>query len=53
MLTLYLRYTLDPNKRPAYDAYVAAEMDPITRMASRSSAILPTDYPEPPMRRTV
>ena len=45
MLTLYLRYTLDPNKRAAYDAYVAAEMDPITRSGGKIIGyFLPTDY---------
>ena len=45
MLTLYLRYTLDPNKRAAYDAYVAAEMDPITRSGGQIIGyFLPTDY---------
>lgn len=45
MLTLYLRYTIDPNKRSAYDAYVAAEMDPITRSGGKIIGyFLPTDY---------
>jgi hypothetical protein len=48
MLTLYLRYTFDPNKRPAYEAYVAAEMEPITRSGGNIIGyFLPTDYAGP------
>ena len=48
MLTLYLRYTFDPNKRTAYEAYVAAEMDPITRSGGNIIGyFLPTDYAGP------
>jgi hypothetical protein len=48
MLTLYLRYTFDPNKRAAYDAYVAAEMEPITRCGGNIIGYyLPTDYAGP------
>jgi hypothetical protein len=48
MLTLYLRYTLDPNKRAAYEAYVAAEMEPITRSGGKIIGyFLPTDYAGP------
>ena len=48
MLTLYLRYTFDPNKRTAYEAYVAAEMEPITRSGGNVIGyFLPTDYAGP------
>lgn len=48
MLTFYLRYTFDPNKRPAYEAYIAAEMEPITRSGGDIIGyFLPTDYAGP------
>jgi NIPSNAP len=48
MLTLYLRYTFDPNKRLAYEAYVAVEMEPITRSGDNIIGyFLPTDYAGP------
>jgi hypothetical protein len=48
MLTLYLCYTFDPNQRAAYDAYVAAEMEPITRSGGNIIGyFLPTDYAGP------
>jgi len=48
MLTLYLRYTFDPNKRAAYESYVAAEMEPITRSGGNIIGyFLPTDYAGP------
>jgi hypothetical protein len=48
MLTLYLRYTFNPNKRAAYEAYVAAEMEPITRCGGNIIGyFLPTDYAGP------
>jgi hypothetical protein len=48
MLTLYLRYTFNPNKRAAYEAYVAAEMEPIARSGGNILGyFLPTDYAGP------
>lgn len=47
-MTLYLRYTFNPNRRAAYEAYVAAEMEPITRSGGTIIGyFLPTDYAGP------
>lgn len=48
MLTLCLRYTLDPNKISAFRAYAEAEQEPIRRSGGNSAQyFLPTDFAGP------
>ncbi len=45
MITLYLRYTIDPNKLSDYAAYVAAEEAPIRESGGNILGyFLPTDF---------
>lgn len=45
MITLYLRYTLDPNQLPAFADYVAAEHQAITESGGKIAGYyLPTDF---------
>ncbi len=48
MLTLCLRYILDPNKLPHFRAYAEAEQEPIRRSGGNSAQyFLPTDFAGP------
>src|ERR1700744_5257181 len=45
MYTLYLRYTIDPNKLSDWLAYAQAEFEPITESGGRISGYYaPTDF---------
>jgi len=48
MLTLCIRYTIDPNKLAAFRRYVEAEQDPIRRSGGKTVGyFLPTDFAGP------
>jgi len=48
MLTLCIRYTLDPNKLADFKSYVAAELDPIRQSGGETLGyFLPTDFAGP------
>jgi hypothetical protein len=48
MLTLCIRYTIDPNKLAAFRHYVEAEQDPIRRSGGKTLGyFLPTDFAGP------
>lgn len=48
MITLCIRYTLDPNKIADFKAYVEAELDPIRRSGGDVIGyFLPTDFSGP------
>jgi NIPSNAP len=48
MITLCIRYTLDPSKLADFKAYVAAELDPIRRSGGETLGyFLPTDFAGP------
>ena len=48
MLTLCIRYTIDPNKLAAFRHYVEAEQEPIRRSGGRTLGyFLPTDFAGP------
>jgi hypothetical protein len=48
MLTLSIRYTLDPNKLPDFQAYVQAELEPIRRSGGKTIGyFFPTDFAGP------
>lgn len=48
MITLCIRYTIDPNKLAAFRAYVKAEQDPIRRSGGKTVGyFLPTDFAGP------
>jgi hypothetical protein len=54
MITLYLRYTIDPNKLSDFAAYITEEQIPIRRAAARSLDIIcPPISLERPARRSV
>jgi NIPSNAP len=45
MYTLFLRYTVDPNKLSAWRAYAQAEFEPITQSGGRITGYYaPTDF---------
>jgi hypothetical protein len=45
VITLYLRYTIDPNKVPAFEKYVAEEQQAITESGGRIAGYyVPTDF---------
>lgn len=45
MMTLCIRYTLDPNKLAGFKSYVEAELDPIRRSGGQIVGyFLPTDF---------
>ena len=48
MITLYLRYTIDPNRLDDFKAYVDAELGPIRRSGGQVIGyFLPTDFAGP------
>ncbi len=48
MITLCIRYTIDPNKLADFKAYVEAELDPICRSGGDTLGyFLPTDFAGP------
>ena len=48
MITLFLRYTLNPNKMSDFKTYVDAEMEPIRRSGGQIVGyFLPTDFAGP------
>jgi len=48
MITLCIRYTLNPNKRQEFKTYVDAELGPIDRSGGRILGyFLPTDFAGP------
>jgi hypothetical protein len=48
MLTLCIRYTIDPNKLASFKAYVEAELDVIRRSGGKLLGyFLPTDFAGP------
>jgi hypothetical protein len=48
MMTLCIRYTLDPNKLAHFKSYVEAELEPIRRSGGRIVGyFLPTDFAGP------
>ena len=48
MLTLCIRYTINPNKIAAFRSYCEAEQDPIRRSGGKIEGyFLPTDYAGP------
>jgi hypothetical protein len=48
VLTLCIRYTIDPNKLPAFKTYVEAELGPISRSGGKTLGyFLPTDFAGP------
>ncbi len=48
MITLFLRYTLDPNKMKDFEIYLNAEMSPIRRSGGNIVGyFLPTDFAGP------
>jgi hypothetical protein len=45
MITLYLRYTIDPNKIAAFDKYVAEEQQAISESGGKIAGYyIPTDF---------
>jgi hypothetical protein len=48
MLTLCIRYTIDPNKLAAFRRYVEAEQEPIRKSGGKTLGyFLPTDFAGP------
>ena len=48
MLTLCIRYTIDPNKLAAFRRYVECEQDPIRKSGGKTLGyFLPTDFAGP------
>jgi len=54
MVTLHLRYTIDPNKLSDIKAYAEAELKPIRESGGTSSATFcPPTSPGPPTKPSV